>query len=242
MSPTPPHRFSRAATVLLVDDERHVTQGLSRLLRDSGLTVLVAHSAEEALGEMRRHSVDVVVSDERMPGMAGTELLSIVAREFPHTGRVVLTGQATIEAAMRAINESKVCRFLQKPCPPDAFRAAVEEALRAGAQAAMLSRLRDLARLDESTDGAGSNDAPRPPHPVPVAGFDVALMATLSTREREVFDMVATGLRIRQIAEALFISPHTARNHLKAIFAKLDVHSQTEVLDRSRGRGRASSR
>jgi DNA-binding CsgD family transcriptional regulator len=68
-----------------------------------------------------------------------------------------------------------------------------------------------------------------------VGGFDPQLLATLSLREREVFGLIVDGLRISQIAEALFISPHTARNHLKMIFEKLDVHSQTEVLDRTRG-------
>ena len=68
------------------------------------------------------------------------------------------------------------------------------------------------------------------------SGFGPELLAMLSEREREVFNLLADGQRLSQIAGSLFISRHTARNHLKAIFRKLDVHSQTEMMDRSRGR------
>jgi len=196
-------------TVLLVDDEKDVTQALCLLLHDLDLVVLQAQSAGQALDILRRRKVDVVVSDERMPGMCGSEFLAIVFLEFPNTGRVILTGHATVEAAVRSINEGKVCRFLQKPCRPETFRAAIDEALR--------------------------TISPGRTTPAGVGGFDPQLLATLSLREREVFGLIVDGLRISQIAEALFISPHTARNHLKMIFEKLDVHSQTEVLDRTRG-------
>jgi len=236
-------------TILVVDDERQVTQGLCVLLRGLGPEVLQAHSADEALGILRRRRIDVVVSDECMPGMRGSEFLSIVAREFPKTGRVILTGHATVEAAVRSINEGKVCRFLQKPCRPEAFRAAIDEALRAAIHARMSADLLDFVHLegldfsptDESTSSNTSLGRQKPA-PTSAVGFDPELLATLSARERDVFDLVVDGLRVSQIAAALFISRHTARNHLKAIFAKLDVHSQTEVLERSRGRSGTRSR
>lgn len=225
-------------TVLLVDDERQVTQGLCVLLHGLDLVVLQAHSGDEALGILRRHKVDVVVSDECMPGMPGSEFLSIVSREFPQTGRVILTGHATVEAAVRSINEGKVCRFLQKPCRPEAFRAAIDEAIRTASHARMTAHLLDFAHLEglDSSPTEKSTSTNVSPAPASAVGFDPELFATLSARERDVFDLVVDGLRVSQIAAALFISRHTARNHLKAIFSKLDVHSQTEVLDKSRGR------
>ena len=169
-----------------------------------------------------------------MPGMTGSEFLAVVSREFPHTGRVILTGQATVDAAARAINEGKVCQFLQKPCTPTTFRAAVEEALRAATQAKLNARLMDVARREGLDPWATQADAPTTA-PVRNDAFAPELLSALSARELEVFNLVVDGLRLSQIAGALFISPHTARNHLKAIFRKLDVHSQTDMLNRSRG-------
>jgi two-component system probable response regulator PhcQ len=103
-------------TVLIVDDERRVTEALNRALRREPYKVLTAGSAKEAFAVLAREEVDVVVSDERMPMMSGSELLAEVCRIYPDTVRIILTGQATLDAAVRAINEGQVYRFLLKPC------------------------------------------------------------------------------------------------------------------------------
>ena len=116
--------------VLFVDDEPHVVEGIRRALRDYSYRINTATSPEVALHMCRREQFDVIVADELMPQMCGSEFLSIVAREFPTCGRILLTGHATVEAASRAINEAGVIRLLLKPCPPSALRAAIELALR----------------------------------------------------------------------------------------------------------------
>src|SRR5580704_16730478 len=116
--------------VLLVDDEPHVVEGIRRALREHSYRINTATSPEVALHMCRREQFDVIVADERMPEMCGSELLTIVGREFPTSGRILLTGHATVEAAARAINEAGVIRLLLKPCPPSALRAAIELALR----------------------------------------------------------------------------------------------------------------
>jgi EAL domain-containing protein (putative c-di-GMP-specific phosphodiesterase class I)/DNA-binding NarL/FixJ family response regulator len=116
--------------VLFVDDEPQVVEGIRRALRDHSYRINTATSPEVALHMCRREQFDVIVADELMPGMCGSELLTIVSREFPTTGRILLTGHATVEAAARAINEAGVIRLLLKPCPPSALRAAIELALR----------------------------------------------------------------------------------------------------------------
>jgi two-component system nitrate/nitrite response regulator NarL len=68
-----------------------------------------------------------------------------------------------------------------------------------------------------------------------IGTFNVDVLTTLSNRERDVFDLLVDGLRVSQIAKALFISEQTIRNHLKSIFGKLDVHSQAELLSKGRG-------
>jgi EAL domain-containing protein (putative c-di-GMP-specific phosphodiesterase class I)/CheY-like chemotaxis protein len=116
--------------VLFVDDEPHVVEAIRRSLRDDSYRINTATSPEVALHMCRREQFDVIVADELMPGMCGSELLTIVGREFPTSGRILLTGHATVEAAARAINEAGVIRLLLKPCPPSALRAAIELALR----------------------------------------------------------------------------------------------------------------
>lgn len=99
------------ATILLVDDEPNVTDALKRSMRNEPYELLTASSAASAQQILAGRHVDVVVSDEQMPGMAGSEFLSWVRAQFPHTIRMILSGQATLAAAIRAINEGEVYRF-----------------------------------------------------------------------------------------------------------------------------------
>ena len=105
-----------AHKILLVDDEPNLTSALKHALYKEKYEIFTAVSANEALGILSRESVDVIVSDEQMPGMSGSELLTIVRRKYPGTIRIILTGQASPKAAFRAINEGEVYRFLIKPC------------------------------------------------------------------------------------------------------------------------------
>jgi DNA-binding NarL/FixJ family response regulator len=231
------------ATVLLVDDEKQITEGLEAILHCEPYEVLSAHSGAAALELLRRRPVDVVISDESMPEMPGSLLLAQVANEFPHTARIVLTGHASIEAAIMAINHGHISRFLQKPCKPSELRAAVAEALHAASLTRTTGQLLELARVEARRWGSDDDRdavAPRSPSVSPAGhgGFSAEQMERLSQREREVFNLLIDGLRVSQVSKALFVSEHTVRNHLKAIFDKLEVHSQTELL--AKGRGLAS--
>ncbi len=127
------------ALVLFVDDEPEVTAAMRLALKRQPFTVLTANSAAAGLDVLRRETVDVVVSDERMPSMAGSEFLTIVRHEFPDAARIILTGQASIEATIRAVNEAKVFRFLTKPCPAHEVAACINEALEAQALARQIA-------------------------------------------------------------------------------------------------------
>jgi len=117
------------ANVLFVDDEVEVLESLKLALRREPLHVLTATSTDAAFAELRRTTVDVVVSDERMPGMSGSEFLTHVRHQHPGTVRIMLTGQASLEGAIRAINEGQVFRFLTKPCPSDQIASAIRDGL-----------------------------------------------------------------------------------------------------------------
>ena len=115
--------------VLLLDDEPNVTAGLKRALHSEPWKILTAATTGGAFDILSRESVDVVVSDERMPGMSGSQFLSAVRKKYPHTIRMILSGQADLEAAVRAINEGEVYRFLLKPCNPADLRITIRQAL-----------------------------------------------------------------------------------------------------------------
>lgn len=117
------------ATVLLVDDDKNLLQGLMRALRSQPYTLLTANSAEEATFLLKSNTIDVVVSDECMPGMRGTEYLQWVAKNFPKTVRILLTGNPSPDTAVRAVNQGQVFRFLTKPCRDWDLAMAIRDAI-----------------------------------------------------------------------------------------------------------------
>jgi len=115
--------------VLFVDDERRVLVGIERMLfgLNRDWEVLLAGSGEEALAELERGPVDVVVSDMRMPGMDGAELLKRVRERSPSTLRMLLSGHTETDAAMRALDVAQ--QFLSKPCEAQALVETIEGAV-----------------------------------------------------------------------------------------------------------------
>jgi len=116
-------------TVLLVDDDAHVLSGLARALRTQPYQLYRARSAEEAMYVFKVHQVDVIVADQRMPGMSGCDLLAWVANNYPETVRIMLTGYPSGESAIRAINEASVYQFFTKPCNHAHLAVAIRKAL-----------------------------------------------------------------------------------------------------------------
>ena len=114
--------------VLCVDDEPNVLAGLRRCLRGH-FAVTTAVGGAAGLDALRAEGrFAVVVSDLRMPGMDGVAFLSQVRALAPDTVRVLLTGQADLEAAIASVNEGHIFRFLMKPCAPTQLLAAVDAA------------------------------------------------------------------------------------------------------------------
>ncbi len=116
-------------TLLVVDDEPDVVDALRRALRDSRYEVLGCTRPLEALELLGRRRVDLVISDLDMPEMHGLELLRRVRAAHPGTLRIVLTGRASLESALSAINQGEVHRYLTKPWEQAALRRTVEESL-----------------------------------------------------------------------------------------------------------------
>jgi two-component system probable response regulator PhcQ len=214
--------------VLLVDDDE-AALALAAALEGAPYEVRTARSAAEALEALDREDIQVVVSDEWMPGMRGVELLAQVAKEYPYIVRILLTGDPQLDAAVRAINEGEIFRFLTKPCSPSTLDNVIREALIKQSRGKLQEELMRVAgqgietlqRIEGLSTGlAGRADA---------AGPEISL-DQLSKREREIVETLLSEGSVTGVANTLHISLHTVRNHLKSIFRKLGVHSQVELV------------
>lgn len=117
-------------TILLVDDEAAVLRALKRLLRGLGCNVLTAEGGEPGLALMASEPVNLVISDMRMPKMTGAEFLSEVAKRWPDTERILLTGYADLESTIAAVNEGRISRYLNKPWNDEEITEVVRRSLR----------------------------------------------------------------------------------------------------------------
>jgi signal transduction histidine kinase len=113
--------------LLVIDDEPEIVTALRRQFRRR-YDVLMAHSAAEGYGIMAAEPVQVIISDQRMPGMSGTEFYRTVKHEFPDAVRLILTGYADLQAVVAAINDGNVFRYITKPWDPAELDTIVEQA------------------------------------------------------------------------------------------------------------------
>ena len=115
-------------TLLLLDDEPNILAALARLFRTDGYTVLRADTPQQAFDLLALQPVQVIISDQRMPAMNGTEFFSRVKKIYPHTIRIILSGYTDIESVLNAINRGEIYRFYTKPWDGAALRENVREA------------------------------------------------------------------------------------------------------------------
>lgn len=117
-------------TLLIVDDEPNILNALTRLLRREGFQILSASSPREAFEHLAKHPVQVILSDQRMPDMSGTEFLARVRQLYPDSIRIILTGYTDVDSITGAINRGAIYKFLTKPWDDDQLREEIREAFR----------------------------------------------------------------------------------------------------------------
>ena len=144
------------ARVLFVDDERRVLNSMRGMFRRDFDLFLTTEGAT-AVKIAAENPIDVIVADQRMPGMSGIEVLGKVRELSPDTIRILLTGYADPTAVEGSINVGEVFRFLGKPCPPHLLRETLDLAIRANRRA----RSADLPVVTDST-GLRANTKPKP--------------------------------------------------------------------------------
>lgn len=101
--------------VLVVDDDEAILRSLVRCLRHESRRVLTANSAQEAIDRLKVENIDVVITDDQMPGTTGRQLLQTVRNTHPDAMRILMTGHASLEAAIEVFNQEEAHRYLPKP-------------------------------------------------------------------------------------------------------------------------------
>jgi len=120
--------INSARTLLLLDDEENVLRSLTRLFRRDGYRVLVANNVVEAFEHLATQEVQVILSDQRMSDMSGTEFLGRVRTMYPDIMGLVLSGHTDLATVTEAINTGQIYRFLTKPWNDDELRDHIREA------------------------------------------------------------------------------------------------------------------
>lgn len=143
----------RVRRILLVDDEPDILESLRELIEVSldDVEVVAVESGEAALEVLEAQVVDLIVSDYKMPGMNGLELLTEARQRAPLVPRIVMTAFPDLDIAIRAINEASIENFFTKPLDPDEILEVVKESLRARHDA---QRAQALARAQDLGPGA----------------------------------------------------------------------------------------
>ena len=137
-------------TLLFVDDEEGVLHALRRIFMDENYTILTANSGDKAVRILEEHQVHLLISDHRMPGMTGAELLKAVRERWPETIRIMLTGYADVNSIMGAVKEGAVYKFITKPWNDEDLRLTVALALQQYLLMHENRHLKDLARQQQA--------------------------------------------------------------------------------------------
>lgn len=243
---------------LLISDEQEHIQNLILAFRKEQFQMVTVHTAEDARLVLAREAIGTIVVDENVRDARGIDLMVEFAHDFQNVPRVFVASQVDLEAAVRLVNQAQAFRVLRKPWDTDTLAVAIRTALRKYTMKTLSDRVVNLARrqimlveeLDrESTAGgevlvggvvhtqempASARVVPQTAQALeeidPIAMLQPLEAASLSRREKEILRAVVAGKKPRDLARMFFISVHTARNHIKAIYRKLGVHAQGELI------------
>jgi two-component system nitrate/nitrite response regulator NarL len=225
--------------ILVADDDPVFGEAMTTFLDQQGYVTEWVQDAAGVMASMGRARWDVLVSDISMPGNESLELLDALRGSRYPLPVIVVTGNPTLQSAITSLRRDAV-DYLTKPLDFGALASAVHRAVERSRTVQAVSRAREqldewshtLKALSEAlVPHVSDDDGPTAPLAAdPLAALTEDQRDNLSPREREVLVALASGSSTRDLAEKLFISEHTVRNHLKAIYRKLGVHSRTELF------------
>ena len=191
-----------AGAIFVVDDDRETREAMQVLLTDAGYQAKTYPSARAFLNSVRAEDKGCLVTDVRMPGVNGLEMLAQLAAAGGKMPAIVITGQGDIAMAVQAMRAGAV-DFIEKPVAPEALLAALDRAF----------------RMTESPAERSARHA------------EAAMrVASLTKRDREVMDLVVAGEANKVIAARLGISQRTVETHRATVMQKLKARSISELV------------
>ena len=204
------------SSVLVVDDAELFREALKAAFTQEGFEVVgVAADAMKGIDLAREHEPDIVMLDLLMPGMSGLEVVGSIIKASPRSRVVLLTTSESAEDLLSAV-KAGASGYLTKDTPLPRLVSAMNDVIEGGAAVSpamggkLFSALRDLLRHQ------GANTGQR---------------TELTGRELEILTLIGEGQTSREIAENLYISENTVRNHVRNILDKLGMKSRFEAVN-----------
>jgi DNA-binding NarL/FixJ family response regulator len=198
--------------IAIVEDSQTTREGLERIVNLSSgyMCVCACSTAEEALQLLPQHRPEIVLMDIQLPGMTGIECVARLKEQFPDLQVIMLTVYADPDRIFSAIRAG-ASGYLLKRSAPDRLHEAIREVQAGGAPMSGAIARKVFGYFQDQQTSRG--DAEK-----------------LSPREREILELIISGLSNKEIAGRLSMSVLTLRWHLKQIYKKLHVHSRVEVV------------
>ena len=196
--------------IAVIDDDKLVALSLKTILESTGKITVAAmgESGREAVELYRKHKPDVMLMDIRMEGMNGIEAGEAILKEYPDARILYLTTFSDDEYIIKALNMGAKGYILKQDF--ESIASALEAVMRGqnvfGDQ--IINKLPELIRSKEEFDYAGHG---------------------INDKEREIMELVATGLSNKEIAAELYLGEGTVRNYISALLDKLDLRDRTQL-------------
>lgn len=211
-SDTPPLTRAR---ILLIDDDEKLLGILSQWLKHSGYHVETAPNGIDAIQELRAQAFEIVVLDLQLPDLSGIQLLTVIKELQPSVVTIILSGQGTMDDAIKTLREGRSFDFLRKPLRHlNELNLVIDKALS--------KQLEDAAARSLQSSPSPAT----PPDMEPLTDREIAILA-----------LVAEGLDNRQIGQRLILSDKTIRNQLSRIYLKLRAANRAQAVIHAQRRG-----
>ena len=193
--------------VVIVEDDPDINQTLALIIDGTpGFTCLhTFYDCESAIAEMKKLRPDVVLMDINLPGKTGIEGVKVLKQQVPELNILMLTVKLDDQSVFESLRAG-ASGYLLKHTPPSQLLQAIQEVQAGGAPMSMQVARKVLHSFHQTQE------------------------SPLSERETEVLKRLCEGDNYKSIAEALFVSGHTVRTHIKNIYAKLHVHTRAEAV------------